>query len=377
MNPLGLYVHVPFCAHACDFCAFYQEPPRKADIDLYFSALEAELRQRVPQLPYDTIFWGGGTPGILSTADIIRLGQLCLQHLSAPPKEWTIELAPSTVKKDKALALRELGVNRVSLGVQSFDASLLDAIGRRHQPAVIYRAIDILRDAGFENMNIDLMFALPGQSFAMWQKDLEEAVSMQPTHISTYCLTFEEDTALWSKLSRGEIAKRTEFEEAAFYRDTWAMLEAHGYAQYEISNFARAGYPCRHNLNTWDMQEWIGVGPSGSTQYGRRRSTNIHNLQRWADGYLSSVPCCVDEQDLSDATLVADALVFGLRMNQGVCLDRLRRRFAFPLYEQTLQLFTALQDEGLLTLDNTRVALTESGRLVADQIAVHILELLD
>jgi len=372
--PLGFYLHVPFCAHSCDFCAFYHEAPRKPDIELYFKGVEDDLKSYGTVFDCDTMFWGGGTPGVLKAADLERLGTLCLQYVKTPPKEWTIELAPSTVKPDKAKVLKDLGVTRVSLGVQSFDGALLDAIGRRHKPSVAYRAIECLRAAGFDNMNLDMMFALPGQTFEMWEKDLREALATQPQHVSTYCLTFEEDTALWTKLSEGEIHAKTEAEEADFYKKTWDVLAYHGFHQYEISNFARDGFACQHNLNTWDMQQWIGIGPSASSQYQGRRYTNSYDLKAWAQGYESGNPVWEDEVILSDSLLSSDSLIFGLRMNRGVNLKRLKDRFPKVDYSGVHAIVDRLVGDLLMNQKGDEVFLTNQGRLLTDRIAVEFLD---
>ncbi len=384
-QPLGLYCHVPFCATRCDFCAFYEEAPHRADIDRYLAGVETELAACADlnggPLPVETLFWGGGTPGLLLAKDIERLGHACLSALAAPPAEWTIELAPSTVKPDKARALRALGVNRASLGVQSFNELTLDALGRRHSPKLARTAYETLREAGFDNINLDLMFAIPGQTFEQWQADMDAALALAPEHISTYCLTFEEDTALWAQLARGEFRRDIE-READFYLRTWDHLEAAGYAQYEVSNFARTGCQCRHNLNTWHLAEWIGVGPSAASQWRGWRAANPADLDRWLES-ISQQPGtfppagAVDIVRATDALLAADALIFGLRMNAGVSLDTVRRRFPefrFSILEKHWQ---QLENEGLLQREGNTLRLTSCGRLVADAVGAAIIDQLD
>jgi oxygen-independent coproporphyrinogen-3 oxidase len=373
---LGLYVHVPFCASTCDFCAFYQEAPLRAELDRYLDGITAELALVRPGRPADTIFWGGGTPSVLPPRDIERLGRLLLDHLGAPPREWTVELAPSSVKADKLAVLRDLGVNRLSLGVQSFSEKTLAALGRRQSPGQVYAAIELIRAAGFENLNLDLMFSIPGQSRAAWLADLAEAVRLAPAHLSTYCLTFEEDTALWLKLARG-LVRPDAHADAALYETTWDFLAAAGYAQYEISNYARPGRECAHNLDTWTMNEWIGLGPSAASQFRHRRYANPSDLDRWLAGVNSGQPAHVDVVPLTNALLATDALVFGLRLNQGVNLAVLATRFPefdFPGLEP---LWRDLESAGLLERTGPRLAtlrLTRSGCLVADRVGVQILE---
>lgn len=374
MPPLGVYVHVPFCATTCDFCAFYQTVPKGDAVRRYVDAVEAEAAL----VSWDsrcaaTAFWGGGTPGLLKPAELQQLGRIMLLY-AGQPAEWTVELAPATVTPDRLAVLKELGVTRVSMGVQSFDAGLLDALGRQHTPAQVYRAYDLIRAQGFASVNLDLMFALPGQTEAQWQADLAEAVRLAPDHLSTYCLTFEEDTALWVKLSQGKV-KLDADKEAAFYVKTWEFLEAAGYPQYEVSNFARPGHQCRHNLNTWHMHEWVGLGPSGASQHAGWRAANPSDLALWHADLAAGRRATADRVALTNDLLAADAVIFGLRMNDGVSLPRLRRRFPSPGWTGLEDLLPKLLLGGLLvaTIEG-RISLTPRGRLLADAIGADILE---
>lgn len=373
-TPLGLYVHVPFCASTCDFCAFYQEKPRRGDLDRYLAAMEIEFAGLPQDQIVETVFWGGGTPGLLATKDLERLGKAQLQHLWDTPTEWTIEMAPSTVKPDKLAVLRDLGVTRISMGVQSFDANLLGSLGRLHQPKQIYQAWERIQAAGFAHTNLDLIFAIPNQSEAQWESDLREAARLGPDHISTYCLTFEEDTALYVKLSQGKV-RVDEERDAQFYERGWDLLAELGYAQYEISNFSKPGGECRHNLNTWRMHEWIGYGPSAASQYGGRRYQRPANLDQWLAGMESGMPPREDEVVLDDRLLLTDAVVFGLRMNAGIDLGELRLRFpaAGDLGSLQAQLEKYL-DEGLLNTVGQGYRLTQRGRLLVDAIGSDILQ---
>jgi oxygen-independent coproporphyrinogen-3 oxidase len=369
----GVYVHVPFCASTCDFCAFYQEEPRREDLDRYLNGIAKELALTVPPGPVDTIFWGGGTPSVLVARDLERLGRTLLDHFGEAPREWTVELAPSSVKADKLKALRDLGVNRLSLGVQSFDPAMLTALGRRHPPAQIYAAIDAIRAAGFENLNIDLIFSIPGQPVKKWLADLAEAVRIAPAHLSTYCLTFEEDTAMWLKLARGQVRPDSQAD-ASLYETTWDFLANAGYHQYEISNYAKPGRECAHNLSTWAMGEWIGLGPSAASQFRGQRYANPSDLQKWLGGIESGKMERVDQVALTPTLLAADALIFGLRLNEGVNLKKLEVRFSDFNFNKLESLWKNLIEEDLLEQSGAVICLTRAGRLVADRVGVAILE---
>ncbi len=416
-GPLGVYVHVPFCATTCDFCAFYQTVPKGDALARYLAAVAAEMAlvdlsaiplvgrglptpptlERVqasaspmtvaagsgdpalqPGSPrarrVDTAFWGGGTPGLLRAAELERLGRAMLAFCGGrAPAEWSVELAPATVTADRLAVLRGLGVTRVSLGVQSFDEALLDALGRQHTPAQVRRAYDLVRAAGFPSVNLDLMFALPGQTEAQWRADVDEAVRLGPDHLSTYCLTFEEDTALWIKLSQGRVKLDPE-KEAVFYQRTWDYLEAAGFAQYEVSNFARPGHACAHNLNTWHMHEWVGFGPSAASQFAGWRASNPPDLAAWHADVAAGRRATADRTELTPALLAADSVIFGLRLNEGVHVPVLRRRFPTPAWESFLEFLPRLLLEGLATATPEGcVRLTPRGRLVADAVGGEVL----
>ncbi|RME67068.1 MAG: radical SAM family heme chaperone HemW [Verrucomicrobia bacterium] len=370
---LGIYVHGPFCAHTCDFCAFYQEEPRREDILRYLETIDREMAL-VPPEPAETAFWGGGTPGLLAAGDLERLGRIQLRHFGAPRREWSIELAPGSVKADKLGVLRDLGFTRVSLGVQSFSEKLLERLGRRHSPAQIRRAWELLRGAGFASINIDLMFALPGQSLEAWRDDLRAAIALEPDHLSTYCLTFEEDTALFVQLSEGKVRQDDE-RDRAFYETTWEMLGEAGFEHYEISNYARPGHRCLHNINTWRMHRWHGFGPSAASQGRDWRGTNPHDLRAWSDDVAHGRRATQERTLLTAAQLVEDALIFGLRMNEGVRLADLAERFGAAALAPFRPVLAALVADGLLEHDpeGDVVRLTREGRLLADAVGEALL----
>ena len=372
-TPLGLYVHVPFCASTCDFCAFYQTSPTAEAVAMFLSSVALEADLAAWKRPVTTVFWGGGTPGLLAPRDLLKLGETVRDRLGGTPREWSIELAPASVTDERLAALREAGVTRVSLGVQSFQPALLDAIGRRHTREQALRAYARVRAAGFASVNLDLIFAVPGQDEASWRADLCEAVALAPDHISTYCLTFEEDTALWVKLSRGQV-KRDIAIEAQFYELTWAELVAAGYAQYEISNFARPGHACLHNLNTWRMHEWVGLGPSAASQHAGWRGANVSDLEKWSTQVAAGGRMTEQRVQLTPALLAEDALIFGLRMNEGVNLAALRVRWPNAPWATAEALADRLAAEGLAERSGDSLRLTSRGRLLADAVGAEILE---
>lgn len=370
--PLGLYVHVPFCASTCDFCAFYQTQPTAQLVERFLAGIEREALLAEWARPVNTVFWGGGTPGLLAPRDLKRLADLVRAHCGGPPVEWTVELAPASVTEARLAVLREAGVTRISMGVQSFQPALLDALGRNHTCAQIYRAYDRVRAAGFPSVNLDLMFALPGQSAPEWAGDVREAVALAPDHLSTYCLTFEEDTKLWVKLAQGRVKLDPEHE-ARLYEATWSQLADAGYAQYEVSNFARPRHQCLHNLNTWRMREWIGLGPSAASQQSGWRGANVSDLEQWLGHVDAGRRVTEDRVELTPELLAEDAMIFGLRMNAGVDLAVWRERAPAAPWTAIEELLATLADGGLLTRSGSVVRLTDRGRLVADSVGAEIM----
>ena len=375
---LGIYIHVPFCSTTCDFCAFYQEKPRKNGIESYFRGLREEFVRFSPNREISTVFIGGGTPGLLKAEQLDELSSLVSSFDLSPDVEWSIELAPSEITPEKLDVLRKGGVNRISLGVQTFNPKFMDALGRQHPVEKTFEAYQWIRQAGFDSVNLDLLFGAPGQSLQNWEEDLAQAVELAPDHLSTYCLTFEEDTAMFVRLSQGKVKIDPE-REAEFYEFAWDYLPRYGYGQYEVSNYAKLGHACRHNLNTWAMNEWIGYGPSACTQYQGVRRKNIANLEEWALCMQpGNQPKFMEEETLSFTEFAQDAMLFGLRMNQGISIPAIAEQFSIPI-DQFLgmtQFLDRLVCEKLATQPSSgSYALTKQGRILCDAIACDLPEL--
>jgi len=264
-------------------------------------------------------------------------------------------------------------VSRISIGVQSFDERILRALGRTHTERHVIEAVESVRKSGIERLNLDMMFALPGQSFDEWEGDLKRAISLKPDHISTYCLSFEDDTPLLLRLKKGCVSKRTADEEADFYLQTWHILEDAGYVHYEVSNFAIPGRECAHNVNTWRMQEWIGVGPSAASQIGMRRYANVASLDDWIRGVETGKPARKDEMKLDDDILATDCIIFGLRMVRGIDFSELEARFPNRDFSREKRIAESLADDELAIFEGKILRLTEQGMLVADEAALEFM----
>ena len=358
-----LYVHIPFCPKICPYCSFYKEASDRNKTQSFLDSILLDLDRRLREMPgcrLETIFFGGGTPSALSVKqlDFLLSGldrRLDLSRL----REWTLEMNPATVSLEKAQMLRDFGVNRVSMGVQSWDAEILRRLGRVHTAEQAERSYHILREAGFENLNLDLIFGVPGQSLETWQQTVKKTISLAPEHISAYCLTFEEDTEFFRRFQIGELVQNLE-QDAEFYEFTMATLASAGYGQYEISNYAKPGYDCLHNLAYWFGRNYLGLGPSAFSTIGERRWQNTPDTSQYIEQLRSEIEPINFRENVSDRMRKAEAIAFGLRTAIGVS------KLEIALWPSELD---DLRGEGYIEEGNARVRLTAKGRMVADSIA--------
>ena len=356
-----LYVHVPFCAKVCPYCAFHVHLGGAGAQRDFVAALRGEWRHAREEFPLtlETIYFGGGTPSILSAELFSELAQELPSDRSW--SEFTLEVNPATVTVEKAAAWRAFGVNRISLGAQSFDAGMLQLLGRQHEPADIAPTCALLRKHGFANINIDLMFGLPGQTEAGWETTVQAALACEPNHVSAYALTYEEDTPFFEKLRRGEWQQNEEREIAMFLRTRELLAEA-GLVDYEISNFARPGFESRHNLAYWRGADYLGLGPSACSTIGAWRWKNVPDTGAYQERIARSESVREELEEIDAATRARERIMFGLRMREGVARDE------FDALAQRTQL-SELAAQGLIVETPDRVRLSPRGQLVADSVA--------
>jgi len=328
----------------------------------FLDALLAEVRSHAAAYPIEpeTIYFGGGTPSMLSIGELdYLLGGLrdCLPLDRV--REWTFEVNPATVSPAKAFRLRELGVNRISIGAQSWDDGILKTLGRAHtagQAAGTYR---LLREAGFGNINLDLMFAIPGQTREQWRDSLRQTIALAPAHISAYCLTYEEDTRYFERLQAGEFHRDDECD-AAMFEEAMDLLQAAGYGQYEISNYARPGRESLHNFGYWNGDDYLGFGPSAFSTVGARRWQNVPDSAAYTARIAAGAPAVSFQETISEKTRTGETLAFGLRTHLGIPAQ------AAAPWEAELVELRAL---GLLESRDGRLRLTRRGKLMADSVA--------
>ena len=386
----SLYVHVPFCAQKCVYCAFYSEASSGELVNRYVAALVRELEMVAADVAPRTIFFGGGTPSLLN----LRQWELILKTMERAnllgAEEFTVESNPATVSADKAKLMRDYGVNRISMGVQSLDEDLLDRLGRVHSRAMVFKSYNILRSAGFDNINLDLMFAIPTQTMPVWQDTLNEAMAMQSEHLSSYEVIYEDDTPLFAQLKAGEFSVDENLA-CDMYEELIRRATHGGFHQYEIANFARnqrtasappagdllpgipaTGIPslaCKHNVNYWRGGAFYGLGPSATGYVRGVRSKNWSNTQLYCDQLEKGQRAIESSEELSPLRRAGEAAAFGLRMNAGWPFADFERVTRYDLRREWSDEMNQMVERGWAVRTEERFQLTHQGLRFADSAA--------
>lgn len=372
----GLYIHVPFCAKRCLYCDFYSNTEMKYKMP-YLDALVREMELRKTYLdgePLETIYFGGGTPSQLSAADLERLFEAIDRHFDIGGcREITLEANPDDLTDAYVTALRDLPFNRISMGVQSFDAADLRFLNRRHTGPEAIRAIETCRGNGFENLSIDLMYGLPGQTEEGWKANIEQALALDIPHLSAYHLIYEEGTALYKLKESGKIAPVTEEASLRFFTLLIDSLEKAGYLHYEISNFARPGWFSKHNSAYWTGKKYLGLGPSAHSYDGLEREWNVASLDAYIKGIEEGVPA-LEKEPLDLRTRYNDYIITRLRTMWGIDLVDLQAEFGEALREYCEKQAAPFVRQGLLLREGNRVTLTRRGIFISDGIMSDLLK---
>ncbi|HXG48762.1 MAG TPA: radical SAM family heme chaperone HemW [Methylomirabilota bacterium] len=382
----SLYVHVPFCAHKCDYCAFYSEVSDGSRMQRYTAALVRELELTASELRLDTVFFGGGTPSLLNLEQWERILTTFERLGLLGAREWTVECNPATVSLDKARLWRRFGINRVSLGVQSLDEHLLDRLGRVHSRDMVFKSFDLLRRGGFENINVDLMFAIPGQTLEVWRATLNEALALGSEHLSCYEVTYEEDTPLYAQLKAGRFDVDEDLA-CAMYDELVSRSGEHGFHQYEVANFARhQGTPpadtaadflpsraCRHNVNYWRGWDYHGLGPSAAGYVRGVRTRNWADTRLYCEHLERGQRAIASTEALSPLGRAGEIAAFGLRMPAGWPFATFAAVTGFDLRNEWRESMAALVSRGWAVQDDHHFALTPTGLRFADDAGAEFL----
>jgi oxygen-independent coproporphyrinogen-3 oxidase len=407
----NLYLHVPFCARKCAYCAFYSEASNGEAIERYVAALIREIELVAGQVRPETVFFGGGTPSLLTVRQWDRILRATERLHLTGAAEWTVECNPATLSLDKAKRLRDGGVNRISMGVQSLDETLLEQLGRVHTRAMAFKSFDLLRQAGFDNLNLDLMFAIPGQSLEAWGRTLDEAIALGSEHLSCYEVIYEEDTPLFARLQAGEIDEDEDLA-CAMYEQLIDRAGQAGFQQYEIANFARDLAPstaawnprppvtpplhhphpptlpnsqtpklpnseppplpsraCRHNVNYWRGGSFLGLGPSATSYLGGVRTRNWSNTQRYCEELEQGRRAMESREELSPLARAGETAAFGLRMVAGWPFEEFHQVTGHDLRGEWAGDMNQLAGYGWGRIDPDRFRLTREGLRFADAAA--------
>jgi len=368
----GIYIHIPFCLSKCGYCDFYSVTSTEK-IPRYINSLLKEMKMYRGRFEsVDTLYLGGGTPSLLDSNQLADVVKGIHEHfIVSADAEITIEANPGDITREKAESFFEAGINRISIGIQSFDDSTLSFLGRRHSSTGAISAIDNVRKAGFDNIGLDLIYGVPGQNLESWLKTLHTALSFDPEHLSCYQLTIEPSTPLGAKYRAGEVESPDEDILCEFFMKTSLLLEESGYTHYEVSNFAKGPeYMSRHNRKYWDHTPYLGLGPAAHSFAGNRRWWNHRSVARYIEEVDRRIPPIEKSELLTRTQLRLEALYLGLRTATGIDLRNFAERYSFDLLEEKRDILAAMRDEGLITMDDTHIRPTRKGLAMADSMAL-------
>lgn len=396
----SLYLHIPFCEHKCLYCDFYSVVPAcqnhlgrsahpgigcgpngeahvEALVDRFLAALEIEIALRAEdeqfRTSYETVYFGGGTPSLLSPKRIGKILNILAQRFAIDTDaEITLETNPGTVDRAKLQDFRLAGINRLSIGIQSFHDDELRFLSRMHSAEQAKECVRTAHDTGFENVSFDLIFALPNQTLERWRSNLEQAMELSPQHLSTYSLIVEPHTPLYRLVETKQVTPLNPEADAELYEFTIDYLQSHGYEQYEVSNFARPGYKSKHNSNYWNHKNYLGFGPSAHSFWQHRRWWNVANVVEYAARLERGVIPIAGEEQLTLEQLRAEEIFLGLR-SEGIDVAGFHKRYKTDLLDVHRQIINHLLTSRLATLDANRLRLTAKGYPLCDEISSSLL----
>ena len=371
----GIYLHIPFCKRRSIYCDFFSTTENDKN-STNFQALSKELELRKDYLDgeiIDTIYFGGGTPSQLEEKDFIQLFETIYKIYTINPKaEITIEANPDDLTPQYIAMLRTLPFNRLSMGIQTFKEDTLRLLHRRHTAAQAQQAYKHCREAGFQNISIDLMYGLPGDTLEDWQKDLQTALQMRPEHISAYHLIYEEGTPLWNLKEAHQVEETDEDLSVSLFKELIHTLKSNGSEHYEISNFCRPGFHSRHNSSYWTGKKYLGCGPSAHSYDGISRQWNVASLSQYIQGIQKGTPY-QEKEELDLYTRYNDFIITRLRTTYGIPTHILKETFGETLFDYCMRMASPHLKQGFLTLDKNNMKLTEKGIFISDGIMSDLL----
>ncbi len=368
---IALYLHFPFCKHKCYYCSFVSYAGREAEILGYVDAMIEELNQRANGKCLSSVFFGGGTPSLILLDQLSRIMNAIrtLFDIDEKKTEVSLEANPGTIDEPYLAAIRQLGINRLSLGVQSLDDKTLMLLGRIHTADQARQAVRFARNSGFENLSLDLIYGIPGQSLTDWQNTLEEAIRLEPEHLSLYPLSLEDDVPLSGVIKNGELPAIDQDCTAEQYEAAEDYLAAEGYCHYEISNWAREGAECRHNMIYWQCLPYTGIGVAAHSYVDSHRQANTHDLDEYIRTYqLRELYQPEMDEEIAPETQLAEATIMGLRLVKGIEFESMIDRFGIDVTDRYEREMDELIHWGLLESDGRNLRLTRRGRLLGNEV---------
>ncbi len=363
----ALYIHIPFCLNKCRYCGFYSEPLQNQNVNTFISALLKDLFSYDLHGPFNTIYIGGGSPSVLPRENLFSLIEQIVTRW-AVKTEFTVEVNPTQVDEDFLKTLFGLGVNRLSIGAQSFDQAKLKFLGRNHDRQDIVTAVKLARQAGFENISLDLIFAIPGSDLQSWRCDLQSAIDLGVEHISAYSLTYEEDSPLKKDLDAGVVISVDEQTDRRMYELAIDMLTQAQINQYEISNFARDGFQCRHNLTYWANRPYVGIGPAAGGYWQNSRTLNVANVKDYVERINNGQSVFAQQESVTGVDLACETAVLNLRRTAGINLAEFQESTGYDAINLFAQAIEKNRQSELLQVEQGSVFLTRKALPIADSV---------
>lgn len=368
---LSLYIHIPFCSRKCFYCGFYSTPYSQQGSNIFIPALKTEAllyRSSFESRTFESVYIGGGTPTVLSLKELEQVLNISRRYFNiAGDAEYTVESNPNSLSADHLSLFRDHHVNRISLGVQSFDDNLLGFLGRSHTAEQAVNAFNLARTAGIENLSIDLIFGIPGQTAEQWQKDLDRVRSLAPDHVSVYSLSIDPGSRFGEQADRGGFELPDDESTAALYETACRELEQAGFEHYEISNFASPGFACRHNLNYWDRGEYLGIGPGAWSFIRNTRYRSVADVGEYGKRLLAGESAGEESERIDSGQAASEMVMLALRTSRGLDLEQYKRKFGAEAADRLMMRTEPMELSGLLKRDGRKIRLTRSGFLVSNE----------
>ncbi len=371
-NNIGIYIHIPFCKAKCFYCDFNSFACRDELVPAYFNALEKEIfsySEKLKGYNIKTIFIGGGTPSAVDAHYIYEVISLLGREFSIDKKaEISIETNPGTLTKEKLELYRTVGINRLSIGLQAWQDPILKRLGRIHTAKEFELNITLAQKVGFDNINVDLIFGIPGQTIEDWIETLKHVVALKPQHLSCYSLKIEEGTVFGNSLEKGELVPLDDEIDREMYSFCKDYLSMEGYKHYEISNFAKQGFECQHNMVYWKAEEYIGLGASAHSFFEGLRFNNIYDIERYIDGINNSKVISENSEVINSKESMAEFMILGLRLIDGVCMEEFKSRYNEEIYNIYGSQIDKMLEKGFLIVRDGTITLSTIGLDFANQV---------